>query len=74
MRHSDRRLADQVYLDSSLLPLQESMRSIDGYQKWTHIWTHISGEDREMLSQIVQRWGGLSEELKNAVLSVVGGW
>ena len=52
MRHSDRRLIDQVYLDSSLLPLQESMRSIDGYQKWTHIWTHISGERGHMASRV----------------------
>ena len=52
MRHSDRRLTDQVYLDSSLLPLQESMRSIDGYQKWTHIWTHISGERGHMASRV----------------------
>ena len=37
MRHSDRRLTDQVYLDSSLLPLQECMRSMEGYPKWTHI-------------------------------------
>ena len=28
MRHSDLRLTDQVYLDSSLLPLQDCMRSI----------------------------------------------
>ena len=44
MRHSDRRLTDQVYLDTSLLPLQETMRSIDGNTKWTQIWTHISGK------------------------------
>ena len=55
MRHSDRRLTDQVYLDSSLLPLQESMRSIDGLGQWTQIWTHISVEDRQMLTGIVQR-------------------
>ena len=48
MRHSDRRLADQVYLDSSLLPLQESMRSIDGYQKWTH----ISGKTGHLESRV----------------------
>jgi predicted Fe-S protein YdhL (DUF1289 family) len=35
-------------------------------------WTHISGEDRQMLARIVQRWGSLSEELKRAVLRVVG--
>ncbi len=141
---------DQVYLDTSLLPLQETMRSIDGNTKWTQIWTHISGktrhlgsrvgetgekveivgspltvgsgrsmtqpdeicewrdrrdsnpkskcsqvvdshklkefpkeqwtqiwthfsdEDRQMLSQIVDRWGSLSDELKRAVLRVVG--
>tara|TARA_Y100001934_G_scaffold159169_1_gene190176 strand:+ start:129 stop:326 length:198 start_codon:yes stop_codon:yes gene_type:complete len=28
--------------------------------------------DRLMLSQIVERWGGLSEDLKRAVLAVVG--
>ena len=150
MMHGDRRLTDQVYLDSSLLPLQESMRSIYGYQKWTHIWTHISGktghvasrvgetgesgevagtplilgsrrsltqsdedcewrdrrdsnpksndaqsnsekgippftkeqwtqiwthfpgEDRQKLTRVVQRWGSLSDELKRAVLRVVG--
>ncbi len=48
MRHSDRRVTDQVYLDSSLLPLQESMRSIDGYQKWTH----ISGERDHVASRV----------------------
>jgi len=48
------------------------MRSIDGFGEWTQIWTHFSGEDRQMLSQIVERWGDLSEELKRAVLRVVG--
>ena len=70
MRHSDRRLTDQVYLDSSLLPLQESMRSIDGYQKWTQLWTHFSGEDRQILTRIVERWGRLSDELKEAILAI----
>ena len=37
MRHSDRRLTDQVYLDTSLLPLQECMRSIDGFAPLTQI-------------------------------------
>jgi hypothetical protein len=36
------------------------------------ILTEISGTDRQMLSQIVQKWGSLSEELKRAVLRVVG--
>ena len=41
-------------------------------EQWTQIWTQISDEDRQQLSQIVQRWGGLSEEIKEAVLRVVG--
>ena len=38
----------------------------------TEILTEISGTDRQILTQIVQRWGNLSEELKRAVLRVVG--
>ena len=38
----------------------------------TEILTEISGTDRQMLTQIVERWGSLSEELKRAVLKVVG--
>ena len=41
-------------------------------EQWTQIWTQISDEDRQMLSRIVERWGILSEELKRAVLRVVG--
>jgi len=37
----------------------------------TEILTEISGADRQLLSQIVQRWSSLSEELKRAVLRVV---
>ena len=40
--------------------------------QWTQIWTHISGEDRQMLTRIVQRWGSLSDEMKRAVLRVGG--
>jgi hypothetical protein len=36
------------------------------------ILTKIPGTDRQMLTQIVQRWGSLSDELKQAVLRVVG--
>jgi hypothetical protein len=38
----------------------------------THILTNFTDVDRRMLSQIVERWGGLSDELKRAVLRVVG--
>ena len=41
-------------------------------EQWTQIWTQISDEDRQMLTQIVKRRGILSEELKRAVLRVVG--
>ena len=36
------------------------------------ILTEISGTDRQMPTQIVQRWGSLSEEIKKAVLRVMG--
>ena len=64
MRHSNRRLTDRVCLDTSLLLLQETMRSIDGFGEWIQIWTHFSGEDRRMLSRIIERWGGLSDNLR----------
>ena len=38
----------------------------------THILTNFTDVDRRMLSQIAERWGGLSDELKGAVLAVVG--
>ena len=38
----------------------------------TEILTEFSGTDRQMLSQIVQRWGCLNEEIKRAVLRVAG--
>jgi hypothetical protein len=38
----------------------------------TQILTHFSGKDRQMLTQIVKRWGNLSDEMKRAVLRVVG--
>jgi len=36
------------------------------------ILTEISGTDHQILARIVQRWGSLSEEIKHAVLRVVG--
>ena len=54
IRHSDRRMTDQVYLDTSLLPLQETMRSIDGFATLTQIWTQISGEPCHLGSRVVE--------------------
>ncbi len=34
--------------------------------------TNLTDEDRRMLARIVGRWGDLSDELKRAVLRVVG--
>ena len=36
------------------------------------ILTNLTDVDRRMLSQIVERWGDLSDELKRAVVAVVG--
>jgi hypothetical protein len=52
MRYSDRRLTDQVYLDTSLLPLQETMRSIDGFAPLTQILTYISGKTCHLESRV----------------------
>ncbi|MDC3335786.1 hypothetical protein OAV71_04690 [Opitutales bacterium] len=49
--------------------MQDSEFSVEAL---TEILTEISGTDRQMLSRIVQRWGSLTDELKRAVLRVVG--
>ncbi|MAL86797.1 MAG: hypothetical protein CMI23_10650 [Opitutae bacterium] len=49
--------------------MQDSEFSVEAL---TEILTEISGTDRQQLSQIVKRWGSLSDELKRAVLRVVG--
>ena len=36
------------------------------------ILTNLPDSDRQMLTQIVKRWGNLSDEIKRAVLRVVG--
>ena len=49
--------------------IQDSDLSVEAL---TEILTEISGTDRQMLTRSVQRWSSLSEELKKAVLRVVG--
>jgi hypothetical protein len=39
----------------------------------THILTNLTDSNRRMLTQIVERWGDLSEDLKRSVLAVGGG-
>jgi hypothetical protein len=36
------------------------------------ILTNLTDSDRQMLTRVVKRWGSLSEELREAVLRVVG--
>jgi hypothetical protein len=48
--------------------MQDSEFSVEAL---TQILTHFSGKGRQQLSQIVQRWGSLSDELKRAVLRIV---
>ena len=49
--------------------MQDSDFSVEAL---TEILTEISGADRQMLARIVERWGDLSDDLKRAVLAVVG--
>ena len=54
---------------TSPVTMQDSEFSVEAL---TEILTEISGADRQMLSQVVKKWGSLSDELKQAVLRVVG--
>ena len=49
--------------------MQDSEFSVEALIK---ILTEISGPDRQILTRIVQKWGSLSDELKQAVLRVIG--
>jgi hypothetical protein len=48
---------------------KDSALSVDALMQ---ILMQIPDEDRRMLTQIVERWGDLSDELKRAVLRAVG--
>lgn len=48
---------------------RDSVHSPDALIK---ILINLPDVDRHMLSQIVERWGSLSDELKRAILRVVG--
>ena len=55
--------------DETSVNIKDSDFSVEALIK---ILTEISGTDRQMLTRIVQRWDSLSEEIKHAVLRVVG--
>ena len=71
MRHSDRRLTDQVYLDTTLLPLQECMRSIEGFGPLTQILTHFSGKTCHLGSRVGET--GESSQIAGSPLPVGSG-
>ena len=71
MGHFDRKLPDKIYKDANLLPVDEVIRNLPDDENLIKILTEISGTDRQMLTQTVQRWGSLSEELKRAVLRII---
>ena len=52
----------------TLVTMQDSEFSVEAL---TEILTEISGADRQMLTQIVERLGSLSNELKEAVLRII---
>ena len=54
---------------STPLNKRDSAPSTDALIK---ILINLPDVDRHMLSQIVERWGSLSDELKRAILRVVG--
>jgi hypothetical protein len=72
MRYSDRKLTDKIYTDSNLLPFGEVVRNLPDEENLIKILTNLPVSDRRMLTRIVERWGSLSDELKRAVLRVVG--
>ena len=55
--------------DETSVKIKDSEFSVEAL---INILTEISGTDRQILTRIVKRWGSLSEELKRAVLRVVG--
>ena len=58
---------ETLYPETSVT-MQDSDFSVE---ELTEILTEISGTDRQMLSQIVERLGSLSDELKRAVMRVL---
>ena len=54
-------------------PIPANKRGLDhSTEALIMILTNLKDEDRRMLTRIVEGWGGLSDELKEAVLRVVG--
>ena len=54
-------------------PIPVNKRGLDhSTEALIKILTNLTDEDRQLLTRIVERWGDLSDELKRAVLRVVG--
>jgi len=70
LRWRDRRDSNPKSNDAqSQSQTEDSALSVDALMQ---ILMQIPDEDRRMLSQIVERWGHLSDELKRAVLAIIG--
>ncbi len=63
MRHSDRKLTDKIYTDSSLLPLAEAVRGLPELPQVSHIRAQICGKSGQNVSQrgIKKTPAGVSE-------------
>ena len=68
-------MVEVAEIETDMLCAETSVKIKDSdfsLETLTEILTEISGTDRQMLTQIVEGWGNLSDELKMAVLRVVG--
>ena len=65
-------LCGWVITHAHLLPLGEVVRNLPDEGALSKILTNLPDSDRQLLTRIVERWGGLSEELKRAVFRVMG--
>ena len=61
MRHSDRKLTDKIYTDSTLLPTGEVIRNLPDDEPLTEILTEISGKSGQNGSKSVEN-GSVKKE------------
>jgi len=64
MRHTDRKLTDQIYTNSNLLPVGEMVSKMPNQDQLTEILTEISGKSGQNGSNSVEI-GSVKKELEN---------